>query len=159
MRLNIVLLAAAAALALWWYPQLPDRVATHFGFSGEADGWMSKDGFYVFYAVLMLSMFGMFSGLVVLLRRFPTSMINIPNREYWFAPERREAGFAKLEKNMHHMGSATLAFMMFMMDVSFRANLASPPHLVSYVWMYLAGYLIVLGWLIARLYRDFRIEH
>lgn len=32
------------AVGLWAWPQLPARVATHFGLNGEANGWMSPAG-------------------------------------------------------------------------------------------------------------------
>ncbi len=145
-------------LAMYWYPQLPDRLATHFGAGGAADGWMSKDGFYVFFAALMLGMFGMFSGIVWLVRRMPASMINLPNRDYWLDPERREITFEKLGRNMHHMGSATLLFMTAMLDLSFRANLEAPPRLSPLVWIGLVAFLGGLGLLLLRMYRDFRIK-
>ncbi|HPZ97428.1 MAG TPA: DUF1648 domain-containing protein, partial [Phycisphaerae bacterium] len=31
-----------------YYPRLPDRVASHFGASGEPDGWQSKQAFTTF---------------------------------------------------------------------------------------------------------------
>lgn len=49
----IILLPIAAGLLLW--DRLPDVVATHWGFNGEADGWSSK-AFAVFLPpVLMLA--------------------------------------------------------------------------------------------------------
>ena len=41
----LILLPILAGLVLW--NQLPEQVATHFGYGGEADGWSSK-GFAVF---------------------------------------------------------------------------------------------------------------
>ena len=41
----LILLPILAGIVLW--KQLPDQVATHFGYGGEADGWSSK-GFAVF---------------------------------------------------------------------------------------------------------------
>lgn len=39
---GLLVLAAAVAFSLWAAPQLPERVATHWGVSGEPDGWSSK---------------------------------------------------------------------------------------------------------------------
>jgi uncharacterized membrane protein len=43
-RLSVGLTAILIALgvSLWAYPHLPDRVATHWGLSGQADGWSPK---------------------------------------------------------------------------------------------------------------------
>jgi uncharacterized membrane protein len=38
----LTILAITAALSLWAYPQLPLRVASHWNFQGEVDGYMSR---------------------------------------------------------------------------------------------------------------------
>ena len=47
----IILLHTAAGVILW--DRLPDRIATHFGFNNEPDGWTGK-GFTVFGMPLVL---------------------------------------------------------------------------------------------------------
>jgi hypothetical protein len=43
-----ITLALLLALAAWFYPALPaERIATHFNFAEQPDGYMSRDGFYV----------------------------------------------------------------------------------------------------------------
>lgn len=39
------LLLLAILQAAWYYPQLPEMVASHFGVSGKPDGWMSRQSF------------------------------------------------------------------------------------------------------------------
>ncbi|MCZ7556028.1 MAG: DUF1648 domain-containing protein [Bacteroidia bacterium] len=157
MRLNVSLLILAAMLSVWFYPQLPERLASHFNASGEADGWMTKDGFFLFYGLLLLLMFGMFAGITWMVRRFPVSMVNIPHREYWLAPERREEAYAVLQRNMHRMSAATLLFMNAMLLISFRANFKQPPSLGSEAWILMLLFLAGLAVLIVRLYQDFRL--
>ena len=57
------------------------------------------------------------------------------------------------------MGAATIVFMMFMMHISFEANLNSPPDLGVEMWIGLFGYLFAMAYLVFRLYRDLRITH
>ncbi len=52
----IFLLSVAFAQAIYYFPVMPDPMASHFGFNGEANGWMSKNGFFVFEALLFLIM-------------------------------------------------------------------------------------------------------
>lgn len=40
--LSLVLIVAAWALAVWYWPQLPDPMPTHWGANGQPDGWMPK---------------------------------------------------------------------------------------------------------------------
>ena len=39
------LLSLAILQAAWYYPRLPETVASHFSGSGIPDGWMSKQSF------------------------------------------------------------------------------------------------------------------
>ena len=64
-----VLYGALVVQVIVSYPRLPERVATHFGFNGTPNGWMSRAADAAF--------------------TLGTSAINIPNRAYWLAPERR----------------------------------------------------------------------
>jgi uncharacterized membrane protein len=72
------------------YSSLPDRMASHFDFSGKADGYSSKDGFYLLWYLQTGIMNLMIFGVSWLVRKAPASMINVPNKTYWMAtPERR----------------------------------------------------------------------
>ena len=81
-------LVAAVHMAVY-YPQLPERMATHFGPNGQADGWMSKSAFTAFFLIMITFMTALMSGIGTLIRVLPPEMINLPNKEYWLAPERR----------------------------------------------------------------------
>jgi len=65
--------------------QLPERVASHFNAGGQPDGWMSRLAYLRF-----IGMFGAVVPLciVVIFRSLPVNLINVPNRNFWFAPER-----------------------------------------------------------------------
>lgn len=51
---TLLLLFAAVpiAISLFWYGKLPDRVATHFGEHGEANGYQSKINFFIMMVLL-----------------------------------------------------------------------------------------------------------
>lgn len=65
--------------------QLPERVASHFSTGGQADGWMSRSAYLQF-----ISIFGSIVPLFIIMvfRSLPMNLINVPNRDFWFAPER-----------------------------------------------------------------------
>jgi uncharacterized membrane protein len=114
--------AFAMRLAAVW-DRLPTRMATHFGPSGAADGWMSKTGFVLFSVVvgggvtlLMLS-----SG--SWLRLLPPSMVNLPHAAYWMADERREAGLARVGEWMAWFGVLIAAMLVAVDELVLRANL------------------------------------
>ncbi|MDQ3265097.1 MAG: DUF1648 domain-containing protein [Myxococcota bacterium] len=77
-------------------PQLPDPVATHFGVGGRPNGWMSQRGLILFELLLVALITLCFAGTDQLFRRLPLKLLNLPHKEYWFAPQRREATLQRL---------------------------------------------------------------
>jgi uncharacterized membrane protein len=51
-----VLIAAAMAMSVLAYPKMPERMASHWGPSGEVDGWMNKTVGLFFMPVFMLGL-------------------------------------------------------------------------------------------------------
>ena len=119
----IVLLLLCIGHAAYYYPLLPDRVASHFGASGKPDAWSSKDHFVKFYLVVVVFIAVLFSGIGFILKKVPASLINLPNKDYWLSPERREDTIAVLSGQFLWFGSATLLLMLDMMHQTFRVHL------------------------------------
>ena len=156
---------AAVLLALWilflWYlahsaVELPERVATHFSLSGEANGWMSRAGAIAFMRAMGLGL-PLFIVLVAgLLRLLPASMINIPNREYWLAPERRARTVSVMFRQMLWLACLLVGFLGGLHYLTVRANQTVPAHmpgklLLAVTLCFLAG----LGIWIVSLIRSF----
>lgn len=68
---------------------LPDRVATHFNASGQADGWMTKLEHLTFMSVFGIAFPLFLMGIFWGTRFLPIGAINIPHREYWLSDTRR----------------------------------------------------------------------
>ena len=83
-------LAVAAAYIVTTSVALPDQVASHFGPGNAANGFMTRDGYLVFmlFFTLVLPLF--LAAMVGLLPRMRPNSINLPNREHWLDPMRRE---------------------------------------------------------------------
>ena len=58
-------------------------------------------------------------------RRLPVSLINLPNKDYWLAPERRDATLAWIGGWSTMFGAATLLLMMALMRQVERVNLGA----------------------------------
>lgn len=154
--LLIGFIALAGIQAAYFYPQLPEQVAHHFGVSGHPDAWGSKSLLAVLNIGIVVLLGGVFWGIDALLPRLPDSMVNIPNREYWLAPERRTEAQQKLRGMMLWIGVLTLAFLQWIFYKVYRVNLAEPPVLSS-IWTELIIYFIALGIVVWRFYRAFRL--
>lgn len=67
-------------------------------------------------------MAALFIGIGKLLPRIPNSMINIPNREYWLAPERRAETMSANESVLVWIAACTAWLMVGGFQLTFEAN-------------------------------------
>jgi hypothetical protein len=125
------LVAALGFLLLGVDSALPERVATHFGANGSPNGWMSRDGFTKSMAAVVLVPVAIVQGVGFLLGRLPPSLINLPNRDYWLAPERRAKTIERVRTAMLEFGNAMFAFLLFVVWSIIQANTADDGHLGS----------------------------
>ncbi|MBL9162829.1 MAG: DUF1648 domain-containing protein [Planctomycetaceae bacterium] len=137
------------------YARLPERVASHFGANGVANGWMSRDGYVWFMvgAVTFTSL--LLVGLCGSVRFLPASLVNIPRRDYWLAPERRdETGRVLARFGLLMAGLESLFFLAIHLLVVV-ANESNPVRLSNDVWWLLVAFLAATGGLTFKLYRRF----
>ncbi len=78
----------------WWYGQLPDPLPSHFDANGQVDGEMGKNAFYLMMGLVNAMFLVGFPVLAMTLKHIPDSLINLPNKEYWLAPGRRNETLA-----------------------------------------------------------------
>jgi uncharacterized membrane protein len=127
--LFFAIVLAAIAQCVHGFPLLPDRMASHFSASGLPNGWMTKAQFFITYAVVFLPALVVEFWVGRRIAKKPDAKINLPNKDYWLAPERREATFAYFECFFAWFGCAFLLVLVFVMGLAMRANLDPPPRL------------------------------
>jgi len=127
---RLALLVACGAAFVWLTASsLPSVVASHFGVAGDANGFMPR-GLYLRFTL------GFVVGLPALLTigshlaiGSPRARINLPNREYWLAPERRNETVSYLRAHMARFGAVLLVFLCYVHWLVVRANETQPPRL------------------------------
>ncbi len=125
-----VVLVVVAAVQLNYYAQrLPDMVGSHFGTSGFVSAWQTKMALFMVELMVIVVATIVSFGVPRLIAAMPASAINLPNKEFWLSPERREDTISFLRSQMAWFGCALLAFLLFVMELVFRANLQAPPRL------------------------------
>ncbi len=150
------LLVLAAAQLGWYLPRLPDRVAASFGLNGVPNGYDGKGAFLAWYVASLLVIVAMFQWLPYLMRRLPPSLINMPNADYWLAPERRESTVADLAEGLGWFGVVTVSFVIWTFHLTILANLETPPVLASGpFWSGFAAYMGYVAWWVVRLVRRY----
>ena len=156
----ILLWIIYTAMIVTTYEQWPASVATHFDLRGQPNGWMDRIPNIVAYGVLGVALPMFVYGIFCLASIFPSRFVNIPRREYWLAPERRDATMRELRRQSLWLGSLILLFLMGLYAITLEANQHLPPRLSSnWVLLHLAGFFLGLAiWVVLLLRRFWKAE-
>jgi uncharacterized membrane protein len=121
-------LVALGAVQLSFYaPRIPEILGSHFARGGFVNGWQTKAAFFSTELAMIVLATVVAFGIPRIIAAVPVSLINLPHKEYWLAPERRENTLAYIRVWSAWFGCGLLAFLLFVMELAFRANLHTPP--------------------------------
>lgn len=136
---GVVHAAVVAAIA----PGLPARVPTHFGPSGAADSWSSRTEALWMFGLMGGGTLAFFLLLAFVMDKLPTSMLNVPNKDWWTAtPEREALMRVRMNHDMNIFGAATVFLMsLITVDAARAADMADP----QIGWLAIGG---LLGYLL-----------
>lgn len=145
-------------LVLWWASlQLPQHMATHFGPSGEADGWGSRTAFVWVMGALGLGVHLGLMGLVSALLRGSGFGVNITDADWWFATEERKALLRpKFMADMALFLAATTALMTYVVVDVVRANRSAAPATGAGFWLVFGLYMVFVIGFTVRMMRSYR---
>jgi hypothetical protein len=109
--------------------RLPPLVASHFGAAGVPNGYMTRTVYAAFMLafVIALPAFMVAVGWYALGRA--GARLNVPNRDYWLAPERRAATVAGLRTGILWFGVLLVTFLGYVHGLVVQANELVPPRL------------------------------
>ena len=158
-KLSFAMLAGYAAIHFAsYYSQLPDVVASHFNARGVANGWQTKSAFFaVFVGVSVLAAVIGF-GIPRIISAMPPQLINLPNKNYWLAPDHLAETQTFLNNYFAWFGCAVFLIIILTFDYAIQSNLRpeNRPD-ISRMWYILAGFLaFVAVWIIRLLARFLR---
>ena len=109
------------------YRLLPNIMASHFAANGTPNGFQTKQAFFILmFVILGTSVFVSF-GVPRILARQPAGRINLPNKAFWLAPERRHETVTFFRSQMGWFGCAILFVLLYGTSLAINANL-SPYH-------------------------------
>jgi hypothetical protein len=92
---------------------------------------MTKPQFFAVYAISLLPAFLVEFWVPRKIAKTQGARLNLPNKEYWLAPERRDSTYAYFEIFFAWYGCAVLLLIAFVMGLAMRANLNPPPRLAT----------------------------
>ena len=146
-RIFFILLIIAACHMLYYYPKLPNIIPSQYGIDGQANQYMSKQAFITIYAIAFYLVAAIFYFLVKFIDKMPVPMTNMPKKEYWLAPERRDATYAMLRVYLLWMGNSTLMFLILVMHTVITGSIRGSASLGKLFFLALTGFMLfTLGW-------------
>lgn len=139
--------------------RLPARVATHFNWQGQPDDWMDRSTHLIFITALGLLLPLFILGIFAMTRWLPSSMINVPHRNYWLAPKQRSETNAYLMRHALWLACGLLLFVGGINYLIVEANQNVPAQLASGPTMLLTvGFLLgVVAWSVALVWHFARV--
>lgn len=153
----VFLLGVVISQAVYYYPVMPDWMASHFEGSGRADNFASKEAFFTLKAIIILFTFGIFIVMPWCFQKFRLKKMNLPNSDYWLAPERIDEVYSYFRASFCWFGVVNLSFIIGVMQLVFSANLKPNPVLNNNIFFVLLGsyFVFTIIWLV-KFYRKFK---
>ncbi|MEM8735240.1 MAG: DUF1648 domain-containing protein [Planctomycetota bacterium] len=138
----VLLILLGLGQIAWQLPQLPEQVASHFNGAGQPDGYMSRTAFAGFMLSMVIGLPLFMVAMGKLTRVLPTSMINMPNKEYWLSDARRETTLNEMEGFLVWIAVATQVFFVALSHLTFVANMEKQGLSTLWTSTLIAGYLV-----------------
>jgi uncharacterized membrane protein len=124
-----MLVVLGTVQSIYYAPRIPAILGSHFARGGFINGWQTKTAlFSTELAIIVLATVVSF-GIPRVIAAMPVSVINLPNKDFWLSPERRNDTMSYIRVWSAWIGCALLAFWLFVMELVFRANLHTPSQL------------------------------
>jgi uncharacterized membrane protein len=143
-KLIFALLVLYAAIHFsYYYPQLPGVVASHFDGRGTPNGWQTKPAFFIVFTGVSVLALAIGFGIPRIIKALPAQLINLPNKQYWLAPEHLAETQEFLGKHFAWFGCAVFLIIILTFDYAIQNNLhrEHPPN-PARMWYILAGFLL-----------------
>ncbi|MGE3537853.1 MAG: hypothetical protein AB7N91_10525 [Candidatus Tectimicrobiota bacterium] len=155
--LFIVLLLLASGFIVSTSGSLPPYTAAHFGASGQADGYMTRNGYRLFMLAFSVGLPLCVVLAISLLPRYFPRLTNIPYRTYWLAPVHWPQALAMLDTFGYWFGCGMVALLCGVHWLVLQANLQHPAQLAHGPFFALLGSFgcLVVIWVVL-FYRCFR---
>jgi uncharacterized membrane protein len=151
-----LLMSVNIGISGYCYTKLPARVASEFDLSGEPKAWVAKGTFVIFNITLLtlLPVFLLF--LACVCPKLPKWMIDLPNWDYWLAPERKAETAASLFRFILWLANGLELFLTVIVGVVYWANLGRPEMMRLVPNIILEGFLpFVVVWMVCY-YKKFK---
>ena len=152
----IALLICAIEIVRLWNI-VPAQMAAHFDILGNPDRFVARAEFFRYQIQTIVVVIGVSILPQILFLVTPVNLINMPNREYWLAPERRADTVDRLSSFGAMMFGIILLAIQVGFELSAYANLATPIHFnLQWLLLTMLASFSVIGLMLFQLVVSFR---
>lgn len=155
--ISYILLGIYISQIVFYYPNLPEYVASNFDGSGNPQAWTSKEMFFLINILVLLIPLLVFLFLPKLLEKTPNKYLNIPNKDYWLAKDRKAETVKKVAKHFEWIFVGIISFAIIVSQLVINANIGAEKKLSSYFLVALIGLFIYIFAFIIKIFIAFRI--
>lgn len=137
-------------------PLLPERVASHFGGSGEPNGWTTRGSYLWSVTLIGFGIPALVIGVCFGIRYLPPSMLNVPHANFWRSARQYPEACRILLDWSFFLGAANFLWATLFHVLMVRANRLDPPALAPGPVFLLSGaYLLITVLLVLMLVLQF----
>jgi uncharacterized membrane protein len=153
----LFLFGVAIAQSIYFYPLLPEVISSHFDAAGKVNGTSPKLIYFILYFVSLAITSSFTLGLPLILKYLPTSLINLPYREYWLSADHREETLKFFSIHFSWFGVAITSLMITVFHLTFLASLSPDknPNIAIPFWYLLGAFALFTIWWTVVLLRRF----
>jgi len=152
----LAVVALAIAQMLYFNSRIDKAIAAAHFAPGDPSGWHTKVPFFVLYLLVAALGLWLAFGLSFVFARLPAHVINLPNREYWLAPARRDQTVRQIADYFAWIGSATVLLVLVELQILLTTSLSLNPHVQPLVVVVpVVVYLPLVVWMFARFNHSF----
>lgn len=131
--LPFIVFTVTAALniiqAFYYYPFFTDTSQVHFNISNAAESYSNKHTLFLFYGVLVASVFILILYMGITISKRPSTMVNIPDGDYWVTGERGRKTSDYLAAHLFWLGTLILLFFLDFFHQTIEKNIRNLDHL------------------------------
>lgn len=153
----LFLFGLAIAQSIYFYPLLPEVVGSHYDAVGKVNGTSTKLVYFILYFVTLAISSSFALGFPLLLQHLPTSLINLPYREYWLSSDRLEETLSFFKMHFSWFGVGTTLLIIAIFHLTFLANLSPNKdfNITIPFWSLLGAFALFVIWWTVVLIRRF----
>jgi uncharacterized membrane protein len=151
MKRNILWVWGFVFLAVLFYltvlnSSLPEHIAVHFDINGKPNGFQDRSVFVATFLIFIIVLNGLFLAMSFLIQSFPTALINMPWKKYWFATaERKSEAFERLRMVLGLTGIFVCGMLLLTENIIDQASRPGAPPTSGGFWMVSLFSLLLIG--------------